>query len=561
MSLEDQLLKLWPRGRPLYSVIGNGKVNTLPERRIRSFTAAIREKPLWRTKIDDKHIQERWRKEASEQGMTKEEFDYALEELRYWSSLHKEGGVYLTPADHVWASDVAIDNELKAKLMECGSVLEDIPDHLKDWHPGSNNQVLNLFHPSLYPLIYGRSYLLDKPIETPKLSLVLSSFGAKPKDFKDWQDIKEGAYRVIPIDVGKPHDRHLLSWDVSQRFCWLPTDFDVSETGHVSICSYINNLHPVEHENLYPIIAEIFGKFLPLLEQVVTDVVYPRLKPRVPFDIAKLWTPVGVEPEDQNYPTWDDYYEAHEAWRAQNHFNEPQPGSFEIPDRPNVPHSLLDRRLQAIVKMSNILLTPENPEYQGGNWHVEAMANERIIATGIYYYDSENITESNLNFRETVDETMGIEYEQDDALSIERLYGLQLNDNREAELVQEVGRVTTKQGRCIVFPNFYQHKVSGFKLKDPSKAGHRKILVFFFVDPATPIPSTSVVPPQQQEWWDTGSALEKLPVELVGSILDKVEFPISHEDAKTLRLELMEERKKPDDDERSFNPVFYMCEH
>jgi hypothetical protein len=29
------------------------------------------------------------------------------------------------------------------------------------------------------------------------------------------------------------------------------------------------------------------------------------------------------------------------------------------------------RGLQVIVKLANIELTPENPEYQGGTWHVE----------------------------------------------------------------------------------------------------------------------------------------------------------------------------------------------
>ncbi|MFF3570608.1 DUF4246 family protein [Nocardia jiangxiensis] len=34
------------------------------------------------------------------------------------------------------------------------------------------------------------------------------------------------------------------------------------------------------------------------------------------------------------------------------------------------------RRLQLIVKLANIHLTPENSEYSGGTWHVEAMMND-----------------------------------------------------------------------------------------------------------------------------------------------------------------------------------------
>ena len=35
-------------------------------------------------------------------------------------------------------------------------------------------------------------------------------------------------------------------------------------------------------------------------------------------------------------------------------------------------------RLQIIVKVANIHLTPEKPRYKGGSWHVEGMANESM---------------------------------------------------------------------------------------------------------------------------------------------------------------------------------------
>lgn len=49
--------------------------------------------------------------------------------------------------------------------------------------------------------------------------------------------------------------------------------------------------------------------------------------------------------------------------------------------------------------MANIILTPDKPIYDGGSWHVEGMKNESIVSTGIYYYHSENISESKLEFR------------------------------------------------------------------------------------------------------------------------------------------------------------------
>lgn len=68
--------------------------------------------------------------------------------------------------------------------------------------------------------------------------------------------------------------------------------------------------------------------------------------------------------------------------------------------------------------------TPEKPVYPGGSWHVEGMANERIIASGIYYYDSENISESELQFRSVVT-AADIPYNQDDNVGVQRVWGLE----------------------------------------------------------------------------------------------------------------------------------------
>ncbi|KAI0750431.1 hypothetical protein C8Q74DRAFT_1211952, partial [Fomes fomentarius] len=65
--------------------------------------------------------------------------------------------------------------------------------------------------------------------------------------------------------------------------------------------------------------------------------------------------------------------------------------------------SLKECQRQVIVKLANIVLTPENPKYpegralpSGGAWHVDGMANENIVATGLYYYACENVTKSPL---------------------------------------------------------------------------------------------------------------------------------------------------------------------
>ncbi|KAF8637295.1 hypothetical protein AX16_010825, partial [Volvariella volvacea WC 439] len=54
-------------------------------------------------------------------------------------------------------SDTAVPPEVMLELRSAVRPLEDIPDKDKNWHPGSDGKVLDLVHPSLFPLLYGKS--------------------------------------------------------------------------------------------------------------------------------------------------------------------------------------------------------------------------------------------------------------------------------------------------------------------------------------------------------------------------------------------------------------------
>ena len=139
----------------------------------------------------------------------------------------------------------------------------------------------------------------------------------------------------------------------------------------------------------------------------------------------------------------------------------------------------------------------------------------------------------------------------------------------EGPTVQEIGSVETREGRLLTFPNVLQHRVGSFKLADPTKPGHRKIVALFLVDPNIKVISTAHVPCQQQEWWwdltqtKKNQQLAGLPVELQDHILDDVDFPFSLQEAKALRLELMEERKAfVTEHGKAFEgTTFSLCEH
>jgi hypothetical protein len=160
-----------------------------------------------------------------------------------------------------------------------------------------------------------------------------------------------------------------------------------------------------------------------------------------------------------------------------------------------------------------------------------------LVLTGIYYYVSENISESRLRFRQAICEP---DYEQNDTNGVAQMFGLQ----DEAQLNQVLGSVITKEGRCIAFPNLLQHQVQPFQLTDPTKPGYRKILVFFLVDPAYRITSTLHVPPQQAHWFADVLMREvpvfrQLPKEIVSHIAEIASWPMGMAEAKAHREELM----------------------
>lgn len=70
----------------------------------------------------------------------------------------------------------------------------------------------------------------------------------------------------------------------SRQFQWLPCDVDLSREEHsVKITSYINNLNPEKHRELYGIIEEIIARTIPLWNMTLTplkdaDFAFNRIK-------------------------------------------------------------------------------------------------------------------------------------------------------------------------------------------------------------------------------------------------------------------------------------------
>ncbi|MGW6846784.1 DUF4246 domain-containing protein [Streptomyces sp. NPDC054958] len=479
---------------------------TLREVQMMQCSAHIRAKPGWFDKMNDPGIVARWTQEAVAQGLTEAQVRYVLAELVHYAAL-RDGrtGIEVSAADGVWHSDTLIDDKLRDRLREAVRVLEEVPEAELDWHPGSDGQVLDLVHPSLF-------------------CLVREASGAPERAWRN------------------PTDRY-SKYEFSEQFQWLPTDVDVSDDGDVTFRSYVNNVHPEHHRELAAVLPDLFGRMRPLLENVLTDLRHPR-----PLRIAA--DPYGwydSEPEYPNKSAFSDdaayaaartaWEEAHDQWWENRVPVIPDAPDFTAPESPDASArvDLRGRGLQVIVKLATIHLTPDKPEYSGGSWHVEGMMNERIVSTGIYYWDSENITESRLSFRAALDDP---HYEQNDDNGLREVYGLEDED----ALNQVLGSASTPAGRCLAFPNVLQHRVGSFRLADATRPGHRKILAFFLVDPSEKIVSTSDVPPQQP-WSETST--------------------MTLEQAQNYREQLMRERKffVDEHNEQLYEREFSLCEH
>ncbi|KAJ2036408.1 hypothetical protein GGI03_002816 [Coemansia sp. RSA 2337] len=508
-------------------------MNTLSERRMRHMSRDIRTKPDWIETLNDAETRADWAAQAKAHELTDVEFEYVLDELAYYSSLHPPGSnVRLSAADGVWFCDALVDVETTDELKDYVAILEGVPDYQKDWYPEGQSCVLNLIDPSLYPLIYSRLWRCRQASTSPQVALTLNAPREFPVSLAKWRQALGGTgnggsgYYI-------PTFRGCLETCYSEKFCWLPSEFHVDDNGTVTIESYINNLHPVKHAALYSIIANVFSKFLPLLEQVVTDLVYPR-QPRVKPDASKYYK--------SDEPKPDIYSDDCDRWKEEAEFVPPQPEPFVAPARPVNPYSLRGRRLQTIVRMSNVELATENPEYSDKIWRLAGLANERIVATCVYFYDVANISPACLRFREAIS-SWDFEADNHDVNSVVKVYGLDENLVHDAYFVsQEVGDVDIKDGRCLVFPNIYQHKMPELKLDDSTKPGHCKMLTFYVVDPSTRIPSTEIVPPQQQDWWSedllSSEPLGSLPQLIMGGIMNMVDYPISLKNVKRLRQDM-----------------------
>lgn len=310
--------------------------------------------------------------------------------------------------ENVAWSDEIIDNQLKLELNQIIDVM--CLKERKDYHPGSRKTVRDIVHPSLFCYVEGVSKIKNPKSMPKKLEC---------GDMDFW---------------GRQYE--------DSKYQWLPSEFFIEESGKVSINSYINNLDQNKYPQSYPLLANIFEKFVPMFEKVCSNL-------------------------------RNDFYGT-----ESNHNGK----AICIP--------LRNRNLQVVTKIVEYRVNKE--ENFDGVWHVEGMSHENIIATGLYIFKrEENFNGAEIEFRRFLYEDEGSEI----------IYSTPQNANRQTDQmgggdVKPLGRLETPEGRAIVFPNSHIHKLTNMVSAD-GKDAVRRILVFWLVNPDVKIVSSRDVAPQQ----------------------------------------------------------------
>jgi hypothetical protein len=211
---------------------------------------ALTDKANWHEKIFNKDIVAKWKAEALViPHLTEKAWDWCVAELQDKASLYQEtkSVLILDSCSRVSKSDELIPSTLQDELKAAvGPLLE---RDEKDWHPGSDDQVLNLVHPSLFPLVMGKTPVL---VSGGKVG-VADCLGT----------IGQGSAvpgPEAPITRRGYWERNTEDLRWSRRFQWLPceVEFVGDEGTDVRVTSYINNLHP-RHDNVYRVVEKVIG--------------------------------------------------------------------------------------------------------------------------------------------------------------------------------------------------------------------------------------------------------------------------------------------------------------
>ena len=480
--------------------------------------------PQWQRKIFDSDFTFEWKnaKIMSGRDITRPMADWCVEEVKYNVSGFLDSKAVPAIDGGVFKSDVAVPKSLSAEFRNTAASLQRATRHTNPV-----NKVSHIVDPYSYPFSWEHTRTLH--FEEP---LGLSDCISRTC---------EGQLARQPAESDCPDDarsRYKNDMAFSRRFQYLPFEITFGDRGEggAKITSYINNVHPMKHRNIYNILESFIDKTIPMFNHSIMAIKAPSYE-NVRLHVAFM----GREPFIKK--DVDDFRPAEQ--RTVLDFADTQ-GRYRDWLRVDLKKEFWNIGLQYVPHVQEIILTPEESIFNGEDWHVQGQRNERICATAVYIYNSENITSARISFRRRIHDeeaSLAAGAIQEPPFAPE-IYGAQSGD----PVIQHMGDLELPEGRVITYPNMFQSRLLPFELKDKNKPGCVKMLMLHLIDPNRRMMSTAMVPPQRKDWWADeirrhNARIYRLPPEIWDLIVDMVEeCPIGTHEAEKIQREFMEER-------------------
>ncbi|KAK6097484.1 hypothetical protein MT418_8568 [Batrachochytrium dendrobatidis] len=317
----------------------HGQARTLVEMRYIQYLQSILCKPMWWIDITNQHIVEQWRADSLGQNISPSTFNLALEQLGVFvkqlvcNGSDGLGTIVPGPVELTYILDNDIPDNVYTRLMTNVSDIEHGSNH------NTGQMVHNLIDASMYSVVYGQTMIAPLDIRLEYTTMVPCDILLSTRLVSD-----------VPIIDSSPEF-------ISCKSQCLPSEFRVEQDGSVTINSYINNLNPIWHRDMYKCIAKIFKCFVPMFESLFRTIhpVFKYIDIRngiMGYEPPSQSSRGGMEPDTRvirpvYVPTLPEHFES----------------SYESAK----PVSLRGRNLQVIVKLTNIQLTPSKPKYNEGN--------------------------------------------------------------------------------------------------------------------------------------------------------------------------------------------------
>ncbi|KAL9062283.1 MAG: hypothetical protein Q9161_009825 [Pseudevernia consocians] len=216
--------------------------------------------------------------------------------------------------------------------------------------------VVHVVDPHLYPFAFAKTRTLHFNTLATR-NCVLRSGEGEPVKKPSSEECVQKEHNKYPNNV---------AW--SNRYQWLPFDAVFEDRG-AGASRYINNVHPTAHYSFYKILEKLIDVLLPLFNRTLADLKAPGYQNQR-FHLAESGRDPVIQREPGSFCTPEQ--------RAIVDWLDNQ-GRYQDLITVDLKKEFWNIGIQMVLHLQDINLTPELPQYDGEEWHIQGQMNERVL--------------------------------------------------------------------------------------------------------------------------------------------------------------------------------------